>query len=83
MMAEENGNRPREPDVQVDTSIILPHHYLHVLDQNTCIIRVEIGPQAYRCQDNERVLFPPMINVPPGHYCVVKVSRSLDRFLVR
>uniref|UniRef100_A0A7N8XPT1 Major vault protein n=1 Tax=Mastacembelus armatus TaxID=205130 RepID=A0A7N8XPT1_9TELE len=52
---------------------IPPHHYIHVLDQNTNIARVEIGPLTYIRQDNERVLFSPvrMIMVPPRHYCVV------------
>lgn len=52
---------------------IPPHHYIHVLDQNTNIARVEIGPLTYIRQDNERVLFLPvrMIMVPPRHYCVV------------
>ncbi|XP_077068417.1 major vault protein isoform X3 [Siphateles boraxobius] len=59
----------------LDASIIRipPHHYIHVLDQNTNIARVEIGPLTYIRQDNERVLFAPvrMIMVPPRHYCVV------------
>ncbi|KAG7233746.1 hypothetical protein INR49_006667 [Caranx melampygus] len=59
----------------VEASIIRipPHHYIHVLDQNTNIARVEIGPLTYIRQDNERVLFPPMrmIMVPPRHYCVI------------
>uniref|UniRef100_A0A6Q2Y0M7 Major vault protein n=1 Tax=Esox lucius TaxID=8010 RepID=A0A6Q2Y0M7_ESOLU len=52
---------------------IPPHHYIHVLDQNTNIARVEVGPLTYIRQDNERVLFSPvrMIMVPPRHYCVV------------
>lgn len=47
----------REPgEVPVDVSIIRipPHHYIHVLDQNTNIARVEIGPLTYIRQDNER-----------------------------
>ncbi|XP_023853987.1 major vault protein isoform X1 [Salvelinus sp. IW2-2015] len=59
----------------VDASIIRvpPHHFIHVLDQNTNIARVEIGPLTYIRQDNERVLFSPvrMTMVPPRHYCVV------------
>uniref|UniRef100_A0A8B9GSB4 Uncharacterized protein n=1 Tax=Astyanax mexicanus TaxID=7994 RepID=A0A8B9GSB4_ASTMX len=41
---------------RTDTSIIRipPHHYIHVLDQNTNIARVEIGPLTYIRQDNER-----------------------------
>ncbi|XP_043955654.1 major vault protein [Gambusia affinis] len=71
-------------EMQVDSSIIRipPHHYIHVLDQNTNIARVEIGPLTYIRQDNERVLFPPvrMIMVPPRHYCVVSnpVARDDD-----
>uniref|UniRef100_A0A8C7J123 Major vault protein n=1 Tax=Oncorhynchus kisutch TaxID=8019 RepID=A0A8C7J123_ONCKI len=59
----------------VDVSIIRipPHHYIHVLDQNTNIARVEIGPLTYIRQNNEKVLFSParMTMVPPRHYCVV------------
>uniref|UniRef100_A0A8C9XBI1 Major vault protein n=1 Tax=Sander lucioperca TaxID=283035 RepID=A0A8C9XBI1_SANLU len=62
---------------------IPPHHYIHVLDQNTNIARVEIGPLTYIRQDNERVLFMPvrMIMVPPRHYCVVinPVARDDDK----
>ncbi|XP_039598942.1 major vault protein [Polypterus senegalus] len=52
---------------------IPPHHYIHVLDQNTNIARVETGPKTYIRQDNERVLFHPMkmTMVPPRHYCVI------------
>uniref|UniRef100_A0A674CBM5 Major vault protein n=1 Tax=Salmo trutta TaxID=8032 RepID=A0A674CBM5_SALTR len=62
-MAERNASIIRVP----------PHHYIHVLDQNTNIARVEIGPLTYIRQDNERVLFSPvrMTMVPPRHYCVV------------
>ncbi|XP_061701846.1 major vault protein isoform X2 [Syngnathoides biaculeatus] len=74
-MSKKPGSRPCETEVQVDPSIIRipPHHYIHVLDQNSNIARVEIGPQTYYRQDNERVLFAPvrMIMVPPRHYCVV------------
>ncbi|KAM3863473.1 major vault protein [Diretmus argenteus] len=59
----------------MDVSIIRipPHNYIHVLDQNTNIARVEIGPLTYIRQDNERVLFHPvrMTMVPPRHYCVI------------
>uniref|UniRef100_A0A674NFV3 Major vault protein n=1 Tax=Takifugu rubripes TaxID=31033 RepID=A0A674NFV3_TAKRU len=62
-------------DVPTEVSIIRipPHHYIHVLDQNTNIARIEVGPLTYIRQDNERVLFSPfhMIMVPPRHYCVI------------
>ncbi|XP_057717616.1 major vault protein isoform X2 [Corythoichthys intestinalis] len=74
-MSKTGGSRPVEVKVPVDMSVIRipPHHYIHVLDQNTNIARVEIGPQTFYRQDNERVLFAPvrMIMVPPRHYCVV------------
>ncbi len=33
---------------------IPPYFYLHVLDQNTNVSRLEIGPKTYIRQDNER-----------------------------
>ncbi|CAL8301628.1 unnamed protein product [Merluccius merluccius] len=74
-MSKKGSNRAQEFDGLVDSSIIRipPHHYIHVLDQNTNIARVETGPLTYIRQDNERVLFSPahMIMVPPRHYCVI------------
>ncbi|CAL9692919.1 unnamed protein product [Knipowitschia caucasica] len=74
-MSKRSDPRPVDLDFPLDASIIRipPHHYIHVLDQNTNIGRVETGPRTYIRQDNERVLFPPvrMVMVPPRHYCVV------------
>ncbi|XP_076609039.1 major vault protein [Chaetodon auriga] len=84
-MSTKGGNRGVEFEGLIDASIIRipPHHYIHVLDQNTNIARVEIGPLTYIRQDNERVLFSPvrMIMVPPRHYCVVlnPVARDDDK----
>jgi len=33
---------------------IPPFFYIHVLDQNTNVTRLEIGPKIYIRQDNER-----------------------------
>ncbi|XP_039979951.1 major vault protein isoform X1 [Xiphias gladius] len=81
-MAKKGGNRGPELEGLLDASIIRipPHHYIHVLDQNTNIARVEIGPLTYIRQDNERVLFPPvrMIMVPPRHYCLIFNPVSRD-----
>ncbi|XP_034568226.1 major vault protein isoform X1 [Notolabrus celidotus] len=85
IMSKKPGKSPPEFEGPVDASIIRipPHHYIHVLDQNTNIARVEIGPLTYIRQDNERVLFAPvrMIMVPPRHYCVVAnpVARDDDK----
>jgi len=45
-----------------------------VLDQNTNVTRLEIGPKTFIKQDNETVTVGPekMITVPPRHYCVVE-----------
>lgn len=55
-MSKKGGSRGQESEGLVDASIIRipPHHYIHVLDQNTNIARVEIGPLTYIRQDNER-----------------------------
>ncbi|XP_062994279.1 major vault protein [Elgaria multicarinata webbii] len=61
---------------------IPPYHYTHVLDQNTNVTRVEVGPKTYIRQDNERIIFPPakMVMVPPRFYCIVRnpVVRGVD-----
>ncbi|XP_052073495.1 major vault protein-like [Mytilus californianus] len=53
---------------------IPPYFYLHVLDQNLNVTRLEIGPQTFVRQDNEKVVYGPerMITVPPRHYCIVE-----------
>ncbi|PNJ33462.1 MVP isoform 8 [Pongo abelii] len=33
---------------------IPPYHYIHVLDQNSNVSHVEVGPKTYIRQDNER-----------------------------
>uniref|UniRef100_A0A8D3CSL9 Major vault protein n=1 Tax=Scophthalmus maximus TaxID=52904 RepID=A0A8D3CSL9_SCOMX len=82
-MSKKPGNRGPEGEGPMEEASIIripPHHYIHVLDQNTNIARVEIGPLTYIRQDNERVLFAPvrMIIVPPRHYCVVANPVSRD-----
>jgi len=55
-----------------------------VLDQNTNVTRVEIGPQTFTKQEHEKVLIPEnpanrdapylqeMVKIPPRHYVVIK-----------
>lgn len=33
---------------------IAPYYFVHVLDQNSNVTKLEIGPQTYIRQDNER-----------------------------
>jgi len=65
---------------------IPPYYYLHVLDQNTNVTRIEIGPQTFIRQDNERVVLGPdrMVTVPPRHYCIIEnpVVRSAEGAVV-
>ena len=53
---------------------IKPLHYVHVLDNNTNITRVEVGPQTFTRQDHEKIVTEPtpMIMIPPRNYCVIK-----------
>ncbi|CDQ79643.1 unnamed protein product [Oncorhynchus mykiss] len=59
MMTSKNGGSRGGVEFvgHADVSIIRipPHHYIHVLDQNTNIARVEIGPLTYIRQNNENV----------------------------
>ncbi|CAK8689709.1 unnamed protein product [Clavelina lepadiformis] len=61
---------------------IPPYFYIHVLDQNTNVTKLEIGPKTYIRQDNERVIFGPerMITIPPRTYCIIEnpVVRNAD-----
>eukprot|EP00300_Choanocystis_sp_HF-7_P012602 c17952_g1_i3.p2 GENE.c17952_g1_i3~~c17952_g1_i3.p2 ORF type:complete len:139 (+),score=35.37 c17952_g1_i3:58-474(+) len=50
-----------------------PYFFLHVLDNNKNITRVEVGPQTFVLQDHEKLVLGPerMITIPPCHYCVI------------
>eukprot|EP01124_Arcella_intermedia_P026631 TRINITY_DN5052_c0_g1_i1.p1 TRINITY_DN5052_c0_g1~~TRINITY_DN5052_c0_g1_i1.p1 ORF type:complete len:428 (+),score=93.24 TRINITY_DN5052_c0_g1_i1:56-1339(+) len=52
---------------------IPPQHYLHVLDSNTNVVRVEVGPMTYRCLDQETAIYGPakMVVIPPHHYVLI------------
>ena len=50
-----------------------PQQFIHVLDNNTGVTRLEVGPQTITLRDHERLILKPepMIVVPPRYYCVV------------
>lgn len=52
---------------------IPPYQYLHVLDTNSNVTRVIIGPCTFTRQDHEKVVEGPseMITIPPRHYVVI------------
>ncbi|RNA36335.1 major vault -like, partial [Brachionus plicatilis] len=60
---------------------IAPYQYIHVLDQNLNVTRLEIGPKTFVKQDNEKVVLGPekMITIPPRHYCVVENPALKDK----
>eukprot|EP01110_Echinostelium_bisporum_P011759 TRINITY_DN57_c0_g1_i2.p1 TRINITY_DN57_c0_g1~~TRINITY_DN57_c0_g1_i2.p1 ORF type:complete len:845 (-),score=482.36 TRINITY_DN57_c0_g1_i2:190-2691(-) len=52
---------------------IKPYHFIHVLDNNTNVTRVELGPQTFTRQDHEKVVLgpDPMVMIPPRNYCII------------
>nr|BBB87256.1 major vault protein [Raphidocystis contractilis] len=59
-----------------------PYFFLHVLDNNKNITRLEVGPQTFVRQEHEKVVLGPerMVTIPPRHYCVIvnPVLRAKD-----
>jgi len=53
---------------------IKPYFYIHVLDNNSNVTRVEVGPQTFTRQDHEKLVSGPeaMIMVPPRNYCIIQ-----------
>lgn len=52
---------------------IPPYQYIHVLDNNTNITRLEKGPATFIRKEHEVVVSGPngMLKLPPRHYCVI------------
>ncbi|CAD8175425.1 unnamed protein product [Paramecium pentaurelia] len=65
-----------QPKGQANTFKILPYQFIHVLDCNTNVTRVEIGPQTFIRQDHEQVtsgqLPQKMIVLPKQYYCIIE-----------
>jgi len=53
---------------------IKPNYYVHVLNNNENVTRVEVGPQTFTRQEHETVVEgpSPMIMIPPRHYCIIE-----------
>lgn len=56
-----------------DVIRLKPYEYIHVLDNNKNVSRVEVGPLTFTRQEHEHILQMPKscINIPPVHYCVI------------
>jgi len=52
---------------------IKPNHYIHVLDNNTNVTHIEVGPKTFSRLDHQRVLGnpEPMAMIPPRHYAII------------
>jgi major vault protein len=59
---------------------IKPYFYIHVLDNNTNVTRVEVGPQTFTRQDHEKLVSGPdaMIMIPPRNYCIIQNPVNRD-----
>ena len=68
------------PTAQLSVYRIKPQHYIHVLDNNTNVTRVELGPLTFTRQDHETVLTNPlpMTMIPPRHYVIVANPAERD-----
>jgi major vault protein len=60
---------------------IKPNYYVHILDNNTNVTRVEAGPQTFTRQDHEKVVAgpEPMIMIPPRNFCVIANPVQRDK----
>jgi len=52
---------------------LTPIQYAHVLDLNSNITHVKLGPSTLILQDNQKLVLGPetLVIIPPGSYCVV------------
>lgn len=68
------------PTAQLSVYRIKPQHYIHVLDNNSNVTRVELGPLTFTRQDHETVLTNPlpMIMIPPRHYVIIANPAERD-----
>ncbi len=50
-----------------------PQQFIHILDNNIGVTRLEIGPQTITLQEHERLVLDAkqMLIIPPRHYCVI------------
>ena len=51
-MSRKGGSVPQDEE---SIYRIPPYYYIHVLDQNTNVTKVEVGPKTFIRQDNEKV----------------------------
>ncbi|MBD2576237.1 colicin uptake protein [Oscillatoria sp. FACHB-1406] len=59
------------PSVSSGVIRLKPQQFVHILDNNTGVTRLELGPQTLTLGDSERLILrpTPTLIVPPRHYC--------------
>lgn len=65
----------------MDVIRIPPHHYIHVLDQNTNITSLVAGPASFMLMENQKVVLQPskMLCIPPRFYCTIENPVIIDK----
>eukprot|EP00794_Sanderia_malayensis_P005339 gene5339-6009_t len=60
--------------VQGNILRLLPLQYAHILDLNSNITHLKLGPGTFILQDNEQIVLDPvpMVKVPPGSFCTIE-----------
>jgi major vault protein len=58
----------------MDVVKVPPNFYIHVMDTNTNVTRVEVGPQTFTKQDHERIVVPAtsMVIIPANQYVIIE-----------
>lgn len=61
------------PDSNTGVIRLKPQQFIHILDNNTGVTRLEVGPQTITLGDAERLVLQPtqMLIIPPRHYCII------------
>ncbi|MEM0979335.1 MAG: colicin uptake protein [Cyanobacteria bacterium P01_H01_bin.58] len=72
-MAKNDISQTEFQNVSSSVIRLKPQQYIHVLDNNSGVTRLEVGPQTVTLSDQERLVLKPspMIVVPPRHYGIV------------
>ncbi|AFZ17453.1 colicin transporter [Allocoleopsis franciscana] len=67
-------NKTEFPGTSSGVIRLKPQQFIHILDNNTGVTRLEVGPQTITLRDHERLILKPepMIVVPPRYYCIVE-----------
>ena len=70
------GKEPAPGSASASASVIRikPLYYVHVLDNNTNVTHVVVGPKTFTRQEHEKIVEgpSPMITVPPRSYCRIQ-----------